>query len=170
MAKHLSELDAWERQRLVVLDGSEEQEQVSRDHVSWRAILQVGIGLGAYFFIFPGGTPWTSGSPGGVMGRAVMWSWPLAVLAHMALCLVNTAAIAHVVYAQRAVAAFFMGAATGVGLFILNMALFAASGPRSDGRAFAAHLIFGGFAALMYKGLSVPPPKMVLDGQPVDTD
>jgi hypothetical protein len=168
MTKHLSELDAWERQRLRVFDSAEEQEEQSRQRVSWAAIWKVALGLGAYFFVFPGGTPWTSGSPGGVMGRALTWPLPMAIVVHFILCFANSAAVAHAVFRQRAVPAFFVGVAAGLGLFAFNMMLFMASSPRSDGRALVAHLIFGGFAALLYKGLSVPPPRMTLDGQPVD--
>jgi hypothetical protein len=171
MAIHLTELNAEERQRLEVTETDEHQEARSRERVDWSAVWKVALAMGAYFFLFPGGTPWTSGSPGGVMGRSFEWAWPALVVAHLALCYAYTMVIAHAVYVLRTISAFFAGVAVGGILYVLNLALFmGTSSSQSEMRAMAAHVIFGGIAAVMYKALSVPVPRMKLDGEEIIAD
>jgi len=103
------------------------------------------------------------------MGRPFAWAWPLLIGAHLALCYAYAMVIAHAVYVLRTIPAFFAGIAIGGILYVLNMALFmGSSDSQGEMRALAAHIVFGGIAAVMYKALSVPVPRMKLDGKEVE--
>jgi hypothetical protein len=143
------------------MESPEHQEWRARQHVNWPAIFKCGLGVGLFLFIFSGGTPWTSGGIiTGVMGRALPWPWPLIVVAHFGLCLGYMAVIAHIIYRFKVLKAIIVGLVTAMGLYAINYILLTGwSDHRDDGRALAAHIVFGLFASVVYKAISVPRPR-----------
>ena len=143
------------------MESPEHQEWRARQRVSWPAIFKAGLGVGLFLFIFSGGTPWTSGGiVTGVMGRAMPWPWSLIILAHFGLSLGYMAIVAHIIYRFRVVSGIIVGLLVSVGLYAVNYAVLGGwSDHRDDGRALAAHIVFGLFASAIYKAISIPRPQ-----------
>lgn len=145
------------------MESIEHQEMRARREVNLTAALKVGAGLGVLLFIFPGGTPWTSGGTlNAVLGRPMPWPWFLILAVHLALCLAYMVVVANVVYRFKLIAAIGAGILTVLGLFAVNFAFFAAimgfNQDLSNARSLVAHVIFGLFGTVIYKAISVPRP------------
>lgn len=142
------------------METPEQQEARACRQVSWNAVIKTSLYMGAFLFIFSGGTPWTSGGvANGILGRAVPgMPWILVAIGHFVACFVCIAIIAHIIYPLRAWwAGVIVGGAVSLALYGVNYVFFA-SHDRGDLRAFGAHLILGLFGSAIYKAMSVPPP------------
>jgi hypothetical protein len=140
------------------MESIEHQEWRARHHLSWSAILKIGLGLGLYLFIFPGGTPWTGGGvANGVLGRSLTWPWAAIAFTHFALCMLYMVVIALAIYRLRLIPAVIVGLVIALALYGVTYLIFA-TGNAGDGRSLAAHIVFGLFSAVLYKAISVPPP------------
>ena len=138
------------------------QEWRARQHISIAAILKAGLGTGLLFFVVSGGSPWsTAGTMNAIMGRDIPLSFPMLALGHLALSLVYMVVIASAIYRLRTPVAVFVGLAVTMVLYGLNFAIFHLLGGTMQSpefRVFLVHFMFGLFASLLYKALSVPRP------------
>jgi hypothetical protein len=135
----------------------------ARQAVNMQAAFKVGAGLGAFLFLFAGGTPWTSGGTmNAVLGRPMPWPWYAIFAVHFALCIVYMVVLANVVYRFKLIAAIGAGIFTSLVLYAFYWVVFAMTmGYNHDianGRALVAHVMFGLLGTAIYKAVSVPRP------------
>lgn len=146
------------------METPEHQELRSRQRVSGRAIVWAALTAGAITFIFSGGTPWSStGTMNAAMGRAFPINFVLLGILHFALALIYAAALARACYRFTLVPAIFIGLLTGAVLYGVNFVAFQAGGVEGkvpEIRVLITHLTFALFATVVYKGASVPKPRM----------
>ena len=145
------------------MESIEHQEMRARRAVNLSAALKVGAGVGAFLFLFSGGTPWTGGGTmNAVLGRPMPWPWFAILAAHFVLCLVYMVILANVVYRFKLIAAIGTGILTSLILFAINWGIFAMtmgySQDIANGRALVAHVVFGLFGTVIYKAIAVPRP------------
>jgi hypothetical protein len=145
------------------MESMEHQEARARRAVDVSAALKAGAGLGAFLFIFAGGTPWTSGGTmNAVLGRPMPWPWLVIAVVHFALCIAYMFVLAIVVCRYKLIAAIGAGILTALVLFVVNWGVFAMTmgfgNDIANGRALVAHIVFGLFGAVIYKAVAVPRP------------
>ena len=144
------------------METTQHQEWRARQRISIPAIVKAGLGTGLIFFLMSGGSPWsTAGTMNAIMGRDVVMSWPLLVVAHFAVALLYTAVIAAGIFRFKTPLAVPIGIGITLVLYGVNFAIFRGLGGTMQSpefRAFFVHLVFGLFASLLYKAISVPKP------------
>ena len=144
------------------METTQHQEWRARQRISVPAILKAAFATGLLFFIMSGGSPWsTAGTMNAIMGRDIAMSWPLLIIAHFGLATLYTAVIAAGIYRFRTPVAVPLGIGITLALYGINFVLFRGMGGTMQSpefRAFFVHLVFGLFASLLYKAMSVPKP------------
>jgi hypothetical protein len=144
------------------METSKHQEWRARQHISIPAILKAGLGTGLLFFIVSGGSPWsTAGTMNVIMGRDLPLNMAMLALGHFSLALVYMVVIAGAIYRLKTPVAVPIGILVTMVLYGLNFGIFHALGGTMQSpefRAFLVHFMFGLFASLLYKAMSVPKP------------
>lgn len=144
------------------METPEHQEWRSRQALSIPAVIKAGLGTGLIFFMMSGGTPWsTAGTANAAMGRDFAWNIFAVGALHFGLALGYMLAIAAVIYRMGTGAGIATGVALSIALYVVNLLVFQASGLMQQSpefRPFFVHLMFGIFASLLYKAVSVPRP------------
>lgn len=132
--------------------------------VKWGAGVLAGLIIAVWFLLFPRGIPWTSVTffSAAVMGRVLPEhvSFLSAALCHFSLSAFYGLVIAALVHRLRPELALVAGALTGLGLYLLNLAvvyfLFHWAYGREPAVIFT-HILFGTFTAGLYRGLASRP-------------
>lgn len=130
--------------------------------MQWGPALGAGLTAGATLLLVPHGSPWASLSSFSpvIMGRAIPASagMPLLVawLLHLGLSVLYGLIISRMVANLKQPRAIVAGAATGLVLYLLNLAVVSVCCP--DRRVHElpvmfTHLVFGIIAACAYRGL-----------------
>jgi hypothetical protein len=136
-----------------------------RRPMDWPAAVGSGLFCGVFLLFFPQGEPWaalTSFSPA-VMGRSTEpygWGGPGTTALHLGLAVVYSLIIASVVRHFRHWRGVLMGAAVGLGLYLVNFAAVRIFDPEWLGgeiRVAVTHALFGLFTAAIYKGMARRP-------------
>jgi hypothetical protein len=149
-----------------------EQKEFQRSH-RWGAAIKAGLVAGLILLLFPSGNPWTSfsrPSAAHIMGRPVSSDPTVTLLsasaipahtAHLAVSVVYGLIILAVVYRLRSGRAILAGIVTALVLYGVNFAAFRMFAPEFTGRheinVVIAHVLFGGIAAGVIRGMLRPP-------------
>ena len=157
-----------------------EQQEYQRGH-RYGAAIKAGLIAGAILLLFPSGNPWTSFSqPSGahIMGRPISSDPSMTLLsaaaipahtAHLTVSVVYALIILAVVYRLRTWRAILGGVVTTLVLYGINFAAFWQFAPEFTGRnefnVLLAHILFGGIAAGVIRGL-LRPPMLADESQP----
>jgi hypothetical protein len=152
-----------------------EQEQYHRAH-RFGAAIKAGLIAGAILLLFPSGNPWTSfshPSAAHLMGRPVSSDPAVTFLsaeaipahtAHLAVSVIYALIILAVVYRMRTWRAILGGIITSLVLYGINFAAFRIFAPEFTGahefNVLVAHVLFGGIAAGVIRGLLRPPMRL----------
>ena len=134
-----------------------------RPGVRWGKAWLAGVITGAILLVIPWGSPWagiTFTSPV-IMGRAVPaqvgLSYFEAVLLHGVVCSVYALVLALLINTFRPDRALLTGALGGLGLYLLNFAVFRLLFPAMTGfevPVALAHVVFGLLTTAIYRGIS----------------
>jgi len=133
----------------------------TRRRYNWLAALESGFISGALLLLLPQGIPWSAQNAfsGAIMGRTMGpagFHIGSAAL-HMGLAVAYGLLIGAAVRGIRSWRALPAGAAAGLGLYCLNVAVVALAAPQWTGEELPVaitHLLFGLFAAAAYAGLT----------------
>jgi hypothetical protein len=128
----------------------------------WGAAALAGLIVGGLFYLFPRGIPWTSVTAfsAAVMGRVMPAEVPYAtaILLHAVVSALYGLAIGCAVNRlRRPEYALLVGAAVGLGLYLLNSGVVYLFFHWAYGREPAiivTHLLFGAFTAAAYRGIA----------------
>ena len=147
-------------ERIEVADRSAERP------VQWWTGIQAALALGVLFLLVSRGIPWASSgavSPT-VLGREIKYPGSIdtnltmtAILLHFVSCIVYASIMMPLIHRFRYGGAALVGAALGIILYLLNLAVFTIVGggaPYSrEFPVFVTHLAFGLIFTGVYKGL-----------------
>ena len=134
-----------------------------RPGVRWGKAWLAGIITAGILLVIPWGSPWAgiTFTSAVIMGRAVPpqvgIAWFEAAVLHLAVCSVYAFVVAALVNAFRPDRALLTGALVGLGLYLLNFALFRFLAPAMTGFEWPvalAHVVFGLLTTAIYRGLS----------------
>lgn len=133
----------------------------TRRRYNWLAALESGLIAGAVLLLLPQGIPWSAlnafsgAAMGRSMGAAGFHIGSAAI--HMGLALVYGLLVGAAVRGIRSWRALPAGAAVGLGLYCLNVAVVSLATPQWTGQELPVaitHLLFGLFAAAAYAGFT----------------
>jgi hypothetical protein len=134
--------------------------------LKWLVALRTGLVCGAIFLLLPLGSPWSamSISSGGIMGRALTLegtgATAISITIHFCLAIIYAGIIAATVKNVLSWRGILLGGGVGLTLYAINFGIVNFAFPQfagMEGRVAFTHLVFGLFAAALYKGMSREP-------------
>lgn len=138
--------------------------------LKWLVAVEAGLICGVVFLLLPLGSPWSAISfgSGAVMGRIPDTSSNIGnILVHLLLATVYGVIIAAAVKDLLSWRGILMGGLMGLALYALNFLVVHFAFPEFAGKeslvAFT-HVVFGLFAAALYKGMARDPDPEELAG------
>lgn len=134
-------------------------EDLSLPLFNWAAAAKAGLIAGIIFLVMPQGSPWASLTiaSGAAMGRPVPGNVALGLVLQMILALGYTFPIAWATRFVRSWRGILVGGAIGLVLYFVNYGVVRLAWPDFSGsetRVLFTHVVFGMFAAALYKGMT----------------